>query len=59
MKVAVAGLGWWGKQIISCLSKTSRFQVLYGVDPGPPSDVAEFRKAHQFTLAVKPRRSAR
>jgi predicted dehydrogenase len=52
MKVAVAGLGWWGKQIISCLSKTSRFKVLYGVDPAPPADVAEFRKAHQFTLAA-------
>jgi predicted dehydrogenase len=52
MKVAVAGLGWWGKQIISCLSKTSRFKVLYGVDPAPPADVPEFRKAHQFTLAA-------
>jgi predicted dehydrogenase len=52
MKVAVAGLGWWGKQIIGCLSKTARFEVLYGVDPAPPADVAEFRKTHPFTLAA-------
>src|SRR5215831_3827545 len=33
MRVAVAGLGWWGKQIISCLKKSPRFEVVYGVDP--------------------------
>jgi predicted dehydrogenase len=50
MKVAVAGLGWWGKQIISCLDKSPRFDVLYGIDPSPPADVEEFRKSHKFTL---------
>ena len=50
MKVAVAGLGWWGKQIISCLDKSPRFEVLYGIDPKPPADVEEFRKSHKFTL---------
>ena len=50
MKVAVAGLGWWGKQIISCLSKSPRFDVIYGIDPNPPADVEEFRKLHKFTL---------
>jgi predicted dehydrogenase len=33
MRVAVAGLGWWGKQIISCLKRSPRFEVTYGVDP--------------------------
>jgi predicted dehydrogenase len=42
MKVAVAGLGWWGKQIITCLDKSSRFEVLYGIDPSPPEGAAEF-----------------
>ncbi len=51
MKVAVAGLGWWGKQIITCLGKSSRFEVLYGIDPKPPADVGEFRKSHSFKLA--------
>ena len=50
MKVAVAGLGWWGKQIITCLSKSPRFEVLYGIDPKPPADVEEFRKSYKFTL---------
>ena len=50
MKVAVAGLGWWGKQIISCLKKTPRFEVLYGIDPTPPADIAEFQKSNGFTL---------
>ncbi|HET7714791.1 MAG TPA: Gfo/Idh/MocA family oxidoreductase, partial [Bauldia sp.] len=50
MKVAVAGLGWWGKQIIACLDKSSRFQVLYGIDPKPPADVDEFRRSRKFTL---------
>lgn len=50
MKVAVAGLGWWGKQIISCLQKSPRFEVLYGVDPTPPPDIETFRSSHPFTL---------
>ena len=50
MKVAVAGLGWWGKEIISRLDKSPRFQVLYGVDPKPPADLEEFRKSHKFRL---------
>jgi predicted dehydrogenase len=50
MKIAVAGLGWWGKQIISCLDKSPRFEVLCGVDPMPPADVEEFRQSHPFTL---------
>jgi predicted dehydrogenase len=33
MRVAVAGLGWWGKQIISCLKNSPRFEVVCGVDP--------------------------
>ena len=43
-------MGWWGKQIISCLDKSPRFEVLYGIDPKPPADVEEFRKSHKFTL---------
>jgi predicted dehydrogenase len=50
MRVAVAGLGWWGKQIISCLDRSDRFQVLYGIDPHPPADVDAFRRSHQFAL---------
>ena len=59
MKVAVAGLGWWGKQIISCLDKSPRFEVLYGIDPKPPADIEEFRKSHKFTLDTIARQGAR
>jgi predicted dehydrogenase len=45
MRVAVAGLGWWGKQIIRCLKSSPRFEILYGVDPTPPADAAEFLKS--------------
>jgi predicted dehydrogenase len=44
MKVAVAGLGWWGKQIIRCLRGSSRFEVIYGVDPAPPADGRDLLK---------------
>jgi hypothetical protein len=27
MRIAVVGLGWWGKQIIACLEKSSRFDI--------------------------------
>lgn len=37
MKVAVVGLGWWGKEIIRCISLSPRFTVVYGVDPMPTS----------------------
>jgi predicted dehydrogenase len=50
MKVAVAGLGWWGKQIIACLGKSPRFEVLYGIDPNPPADIDAFRQSHTFVL---------
>ncbi|MCP4380851.1 MAG: Gfo/Idh/MocA family oxidoreductase [Hyphomicrobiales bacterium] len=50
MRVAVAGLGWWGKQIIACLEKSRRFDVLYGVDPSPPEDIAAFRQPYDFAL---------
>jgi predicted dehydrogenase len=50
MRIAVAGLGWWGKQIITCLEKSSRFQIVMGVDPTPPADIEDFRKSHPFKL---------
>jgi predicted dehydrogenase len=51
MRIAVAGLGWWGKQIIACLEKSPRFEIAMGVDPTPPADIEEFRKLHPFKLA--------
>jgi predicted dehydrogenase len=50
MKVAVAGLGWWGKQIIRCLDKSAKFEVLCGVDPKPPADIGDFAKEFRIAL---------
>jgi predicted dehydrogenase len=46
MRVAVAGLGWWGKQIISCLKNSPRFAVVQGVDPAVSEDVKTFLSNH-------------
>jgi predicted dehydrogenase len=51
MRIAVAGLGWWGKQIIACLERSSRFEVALGVDPTPPADIEDFRQHHPFKLS--------
>lgn len=53
MRVAVAGLGWWGKQIISCLDKSPRFEVLYGVDPVPPAGALEFLSDYKVRHAAE------
>ncbi|MBN9015835.1 MAG: Gfo/Idh/MocA family oxidoreductase [Rhizobiales bacterium] len=42
MRVAVAGLGWWGKQIIGALAKSRSFDVVWGVDPAPAPDAIAF-----------------
>jgi predicted dehydrogenase len=53
MKVAVAGLGWWGKQIIKLLNNSPLFDVLYGVDPNPPADAEELQKTIPFKIERK------
>ncbi len=50
MKVAVAGLGWWGRQIIRSLATGPKFQVLYGIDPKPPADIGDFANAFSIRL---------
>ena len=50
MKVAVAGLGWWGKQIIRCIAQSPKFTVLYGVDPAPPPGIVDFAKEFGIKL---------
>lgn len=51
MRVAVAGLGWWGKQIIRCLNDSDKFDVLCGVDPFPPDGTDAF--ASEFRLKIE------
>jgi len=42
MYVAVAGLGWWAKQIIESLKNSLEFEVLYGVDPMAWPGITDF-----------------
>ena len=46
MRVAVIGLGGWGKQIISCLKNSPRFEVVQGVDPAASDEVKTFLADH-------------
>jgi predicted dehydrogenase len=32
IRIAVIGLGWWGKQIVTCLAESPRFKVVAGGD---------------------------
>lgn len=45
MKLAVAGLGWWGKQIIASLAPSRKLGVVCGVDPSPPEGAEDFLAA--------------
>ena len=53
MRIAITGLGWWGKQIIRCLAGSRKLQVLYGVDPYPPSDIGAFAAEFGFELRIE------
>lgn len=51
MKVAVAGLGWWGKQIIRSLSASANFSVVAAADPFRPADADAFLQQAGVELA--------
>ncbi len=49
IRIAVIGLGWWGKQIVTCLAHSPRFKVIAGCDID--GDMAEpFTAAHGLDL---------
>lgn len=50
LRTAVIGLGWWGRQIVTCLKESPRFRVTHGVDVAPAT-AAEFAQAHGLTLS--------
>ena len=37
-KIAIAGLGWWGKVIIDRLSMSKTIDISYIIDPNPDED---------------------
>lgn len=52
MRVAVAGLGWWGKQIIRTLSKSAKFKVIVAVDPMATEEARTFTRESGVELAA-------
>ena len=49
LNAAVIGLGWWGKQIVTCLADSDRIAVRRGVDVNL-DDVRGFAAGHGFDL---------
>jgi predicted dehydrogenase len=50
IRIAVIGLGWWGRQIVTCLAGSARFRVVAGFDVDRPS-AEPFAAANEFSLA--------
>lgn len=49
IRMGITGLGWWGKQIVTCLAESPRFKVVAGcyIDT---MMAAPFAAAHKFDL---------
>lgn len=50
MTVAVAGYGWWGKQLVKSASLTPKLKVAVVVDPKPPADIHDGARQFGFRL---------
>jgi len=49
IRIGIIGLGWWGKQIVTCLSDSPRFKVIAGCDIDMKM-ASPFAAAHKFEL---------
>jgi predicted dehydrogenase len=49
IRIGIIGLGWWGKQIVTCLSDSPRFKVVAGCDIDTKM-AKPFAAAHHFDL---------
>jgi predicted dehydrogenase len=49
LKVAVIGMGWWGKTLVTAMKTSSQLQVMKGVKRNPAGE-AEFARAHGFEI---------
>jgi predicted dehydrogenase len=50
IRIAVVGLGWWGKQIVTCLAGSARLRVVAAYDANLGT-VADFARQHNVPLA--------
>jgi predicted dehydrogenase len=51
IRIGIFGLGWWGKQIGTCLAGSSRFKVVVGCDVDH-NMAAPFARSHGFDLVM-------
>jgi predicted dehydrogenase len=51
IRIGIIGLGWWGKQIITCLATSPRFKVVAGCDIDH-NTIAPFAAANGFDLVA-------
>lgn len=51
IRIGIIGLGWWGKQIVTCLAESPRFKVVAGCDIDH-NMAAPFARAHGFDLVT-------
>ena len=49
IRIGIVGLGWWGKQIVTCLAESPRFRVIAGCDIDIKM-AAPFAAAHKLDL---------
>jgi predicted dehydrogenase len=49
IRIGIIGLGWWGKQIVTCLTGSTRFKVIAGCDLDIKM-AAPFAATHNFDL---------
>src|SRR6478672_10464282 len=49
LNVAVIGMGWWGKTLVSLMQKSPKFHVVKGVKRNRASE-AEFARANGFEI---------
>jgi predicted dehydrogenase len=49
IRIGIIGLGWWGKQIVTCLAESPRFKVVAGCDIDGTM-AAPFAAKHKFDL---------
>jgi predicted dehydrogenase len=51
IRIGIIGLGWWGKQIVTCLAASPRFKVVAGCDVDH-NTIAPFAASNGFDLVV-------
>ena len=49
LNVAVVGMGWWGKTLVTAMGKSSKLKVIRGVKRNPATE-AEFARANGFEI---------